>query len=62
MVGIYALDKRNGLRQDRNITLNDTLNHLTDRQFATTEAIALKVGVNDRGLLYPTVHLQACIF
>jgi hypothetical protein len=62
MVGVDALDKRDGLRQDSDIALNDTLYHLANRQFTTTEAITLKVWVNDRGLFNPTVYLQACIF
>ena len=62
MVRIDALDQRHGLRQDGDIALDDTLYHLGCREFTTTEAAALQVGIDDGGLLNTAVHLQACIF
>ena len=62
MIGVDALDECHGLREDGDIALEDAFYHLTYREFVTTETTTLEVGVNDRGLLYPTVYLQACIF
>ena len=62
MVGVYTLDERYGLRQDGDIALDDTLDHFGHREFTTTESASLQVGIDDRGLLYPTVHLQTCRF
>ena len=62
MVGIHTLNQRNSLREDGDIALEDAFYHLANREFVTTETTTLEVGVNDRGLLYPTVYLQACIF
>jgi hypothetical protein len=60
MVWVDTLDEGHSLGKDGDVTLDDTLDQLCCREFATT--VALQVGIDDRWLLDTTVHLQACIF
>jgi hypothetical protein len=62
MVGVYALDKCDGLREDGDITLKDAFHHLTNGERSPAETAALQIGVDDRRLRYSTIDLQACIF
>ena len=62
MVGVDTLDEGDGLGKDGNIALEDTFYHLSGGELTTTETVTVQVGVDDRGLLDTTVHLQACIF
>ena len=62
MVGIHTLYQRHRLRENRHVTLYDTLNHFADTQLTPAETVTLQVRIDDRGLLHPTIHLQASIF
>ena len=62
MVGIHTLYQRHRLRENRHVTFHDTLNHLADAQLTPAETVTLQVRVDDRRLLYPTIHQQASIF
>ena len=62
MVGIHTLYQRHRLRENRHVTFHDTLNHFADTQLTPAETVTLQVRVDDRRLLYPTIHLQASIF
>ena len=62
MIGVDTLDEGHCLREDGDIALEDAFYHVGSRKLTTTDAIALQIGVDDGGLLHPTIHLQACIF
>ena len=62
VIGVDTLDERDSLREDGDVTLEDALNHLSDGEFTPPESVALQIGVDNGGLLYPTVNLQTGIF
>ena len=62
MLRMDTLYQRHRLRQNGDVALDDALHHFGNRQLVATEAVALQIGVDDRGLLYATVDLQSCIF
>ena len=59
MVGVDTLDEGHGLRQDGDIALDDALDHIADREFATTESVAFQVGIDDTLLFDATVDLES---
>ena len=60
--GLDALYQRDGLREDGDVALDDALYHFGDRELTAPEAVAAQVGVDDGGLFYAAVDLQAGIF
>ena len=62
MVRIDTLDERYRLRENGHIALDDTFDHLRNRQFTSAETFPVEVGVDYCGLLYPTIDLEAGIF
>ncbi len=62
MVGVDTLNQCDGLRENGHVALRDAFDHLGGRQFTTTEAIALQIRVDDRGLFNATIDLQSSIF
>ena len=62
VVGIDALDQRDGLRENGDVALDDAFHHFCRGQLSATDALALQVGIDNTGLLYATVDLQAGIF
>ena len=60
MVGVDTLNEGYGLREYRDIALEDTLHHLCRREF--TAFVAPQIGVDNRWLLDTAIDLQACIF
>ena len=62
MIGIDTLNEGHCLREDGDIALEDAFDHLRSCELTTTETVVFHIGVDDGGLLYPTVDLQTCIF
>ena len=62
MIRVNALHQGDGLREDGDVTFDDTLHHLRSRIFTTAEMPTLQVGVNDTLTADAGIDLQPLVF